>query len=101
MTIKNVKLKNILNSGGSWTLEVQIETDNGYYGVFSVPGGISTGASEAATVDFKTAKKNLEELREDLVSYNFKTQQEFDEFLIEKDGTKEKSKLGGNLMLGL
>ena len=101
MTIKNVKLKNILNSAGSWTLEVTIETDNGYSGSFSVPGGLSKGTSEVATVDFKTARKNLDELMDDLTSYNFKTQNEFDEFLIEKDGTKDKSNLGGNLMLGL
>ena len=101
MTIKNAALKKILNSAGSWTIEVSIELDNGSLGKFSVPGGLSKGKNEVANVTPEVAIQKLEELKEDLYSKDFKTQESFDEFLIEKDGTDDKSNLGGNLMLGL
>ena len=101
MTIKNISLQKILNSAGSWTIEVTLEMDSGGKGKFSVPGGLSKGKNEVASVDYETASKNLEQLKEDLISYNFKSQEEFDNFLIEKDATPDKSNLGGNLMLGL
>ena len=101
MTIKNAALKKILNSAGSWTIEVSIELDNGSLGKFSVPGGLSKGKNEVANVTPEVASQKLEELKEDLYSKDFKTQESFDQFLIEKDGTDDKSNLGGNLMLGL
>jgi enolase len=101
MTIKEISIQKILNSAGSWTIEVAIELDGGGKGKFSVPGGLSKGANEVANVDFDTASTNLDDIREYLQSRNFKSQEDFDKYLIEVDGTEDKSDLGGNLMLGL
>ena len=59
MTIKNAALKKILNSAGSWTIEVSIELDNGSLGKFSVPGGLSKGKNEVANVTPEVASQKL------------------------------------------
>ncbi|PIR42277.1 phosphopyruvate hydratase [candidate division WWE3 bacterium CG_4_9_14_0_2_um_filter_35_11] len=101
MKIKSIFSRTILNSAGSLTIETRLELDGGFVGVASVPGGISKGKTEVASIDPVESVKRVGELSEKLTSREFDSQKEFDEFLIEIDGTLDKSNLGGNTMLSL
>lgn len=109
-TIKALTGKEILDSRGTPTIEVTIETEHGT-GVASVPSGASVGLHEAVELrDGKDASNPKgvskaiaqmnDEIRSAVVGKAF-DQRELDTFLCELDGTKNKSRLGANAILGI
>ncbi len=100
MRIREVSARRILNSKSAWTLEVSLRLVGDSVGVFSVPGGVSRGKTEAVSLPVEAAIFQVEKLRSDLVSREF-NQFSLDEFLIAKDGTPNKANLGGNVSLGV
>lgn len=111
MKIKAVKAREILDSRGNPTIEVDIISDNGLMGRAAVPSGASVGSKEALELrdnDFRyhgkgvlRAVENVNSLiaREIVGSY-FTSLEEFDQLLIRLDGTTNKSRLGANAILG-
>ncbi len=97
MKIENIKANKILDSRGEWTVEVEIESEN--KGKASIPSGKSLGSHEAVCLDCDLIEKNLPEFLKEVKNFDFKSSQEFDNFLIERAG-KNKEKLGGNFTLG-
>jgi enolase len=100
--IKGINSIKVINSRGDWTIKTYLELDNGSIGWAIVPEGASKGAKEAVCLE---AGKSLDVIRDVitpvLLDRDFKSQKEFDEFLINLDGTKNKVKLGGNTTLAL
>ena len=105
--------REILDSRGNPTVEVDVLLDDGSFGRAAVPSGASTGAHEAVELrDGDTARylgkgvlKAVEavntEIRELLVdSFDAEDQRDVDQALIELDGTANKSRLGANAILG-
>ena len=110
--IKNVYAREILDSRGNPTVEVEVKLDNGSIGRAAVPSGASTGAFEAAELrdggkrylgkGVQTAVKNVnEKLAPIVISLNVEDQRNLDEQMIKLDGTKNKSNLGANAILGV
>ncbi|MCX6287690.1 MAG: phosphopyruvate hydratase [Bacteroidetes bacterium] len=112
-TILSVHARQILDSRGNPTIEVDVITDNGILGRSAVPSGASTGIHEAVELrdnDKKlymgkgvlNAVNNVNKIIAEEVSGMFVTEQiEIDNRLIELDGTPNKSKLGANAILGV
>jgi enolase len=109
--IKNIKAREILDSRGNPTLEVEVETDFGKF-LASVPSGASKGEHEAVELrdggkryfgkGVKKAVKNVNEIiSKKLEGFDVTKQKEIDEVLIELDGTENKSKLGANAICGV
>lgn len=100
--ISQVRSIKVLNSRGDWTIKTYLELSDGSLGWAIVPEGASKGEQEAVCLE---VDKSLEVVRDvinqALLGKEFKSQKEFDEFLINLDGTKNKSKLGGNTILSL
>ncbi len=111
--IKNVKSREILDSRGNPTLEVEVMLAGGAIGIASVPSGASTGIHEATELrDGDTARYNgLGVLRAvgnvnngiapEITGMSALEQQHIDQRLIELDGTINKSHLGANAILGV
>ena len=110
--IKNVYAREILDSRGNPTVEVEVKLDNGSIGRAAVPSGASTGAFEAAELrdggkrylgkGVQTAVKNVnEKLAPIVIGLNVEDQRNLDEQMIKLDGTKNKSNLGANAILGV
>ncbi len=111
--IKSLKAREILDSRGRPTLEVELVTDKNHQVIAAVPSGASTGAHEAVELRDKdkgrylglgvlTAIRNVNEILAPAVSgQSLSDQRKIDEILLEKDGTKNKSKLGANAVLGV
>lgn len=112
-TIIDIRSREILDSRGNPTVEVEVMTDDGSIGRAAVPSGASTGKHEAVELrdgDKKrflgkgvlAACRNVEEvLREELIGVDVFDQIYIDRLMIELDGTPNKSKLGANAMLGV
>ncbi len=100
MKISEIQIKIILDSRGQPTLQGILTASHGVFEA-SVPAGKSTGAHEAAVIDPETANGKLSVIKERLLASNCKNIAEFDLLLKELDGTENKSRLGGNLMLAL
>lgn len=102
MKIKDINLKIILDSRGKETLEA-VMTDGRISVSASVPSGKSTGSHEVFVLDPQKALGKFEKVKDEILaaSDRIKTQKDFDKFLISLDGTKNKSNLGGNLILSL
>lgn len=111
MKIENIKAREILDSRGNPTIEVELILENSYIGIASVPSGASTGSKEALELrdnDYRyhgkgvlKAVNNVNEIiRNNIIGKTF-NQQELDQFLISLDGTENKSKLGANAILGV
>ncbi|CAK1551158.1 unnamed protein product [Leptosia nina] len=114
MPIKSIKARQIFDSRGNPTVEVDLVTDLGLFRA-AVPSGASTGVHEALELrdnvkaeyhgkGVLTAIKNINTaIAPELVKQNFdETQQkEIDQFMIKLDGTENKSKLGANAILGV
>jgi len=110
--ITKIEAREILDSRGNPTLEVDTILEGSHMGRFSVPSGASTGKYEALEkrdgdlerFEGKGVKKlaeNIEkEISPELLDENF-DQRSLDDFLIEKDGTENKTNLGANTILGL
>ena len=110
--IKKVYAREILDSRGNPTVEVEVTLDNGSIGRAAVPSGASTGAFEAAELrdggkrylgkGVQTAVKNVnEKLAPIVIGSNTEDQRNLDEQMIKLDGTKNKSNLGANAILGV
>jgi enolase len=111
--IANIHARQILDSRGNPTIEVDILTDNEYLGRAAVPSGASTGIHEAVELrdnDKKVydgkgvlqAVKNVNTLISDqLIGWDVADQTGIDEKMIKLDGTENKSKLGANAILAV
>lgn len=112
MKIKDVKAREILDSRGNPTVEVDVILENGVIGRASVPSGASTGEREALELrdnDTRYLGKGVQKavqnvngpLRDLVVGMDAEDQQALDYAMIEKDGTKTKSTYGANAILGI
>ncbi len=113
MKIAKITGREILDSRGTPTVEVDIELDNGIRGRASVPSGASTGENEAIELrdnenrryngnGVKQAIRNIrEEIAPALKGFPIFCQREIDTRMIEIDGTENKSRLGANAILGI
>ncbi len=110
--IIDVIAREILDSRGNPTIEVEALLDSGVIGMASVPSGASTGTKEALELrdggsrfhgkGVKNAVRNvLEKIAPEVRGLNSEDQVYIDNLLIELDGTKNKSKLGANAILGV
>ena len=112
MKIKNVIGREILDSRGNPTVEVDVILENGVMGRAAVPSGASTGEREALELrdggsrfggkGVLTAVNHVNhELRDLVVGMDVLNQEAIDEAMIKLDGTKTKSNLGANAILGV
>ena len=110
--IKKIKGRQIFDSRGNPTIEVDIALEDGSFGRASVPSGASTGAYEAyelrdgeQTLSGKTVLKAVEgintEISNVLCGMEASAQEEIDNKMIELDSTNNKSRLGANAILGV
>ena len=110
--IKKIKGRQIFDSRGNPTIEVDIILVDGSFGRASVPSGASTGAYEAyelrdgeQTLSGKTVLKAVEgintEISNALCGMEASAQEEIDNKMIELDSTNNKSRLGANAILGV
>jgi enolase len=112
--IVSITAREILDSRGNPTVEVDVLLEDGSYGRAAVPSGASTGAHEAVELRDTKAKKrymgkgvagavkNVNEiLAPEVVGMDAACQEELDALLIELDGTANKGKLGANAILGV
>jgi len=111
--ITDIIAREILDSRGNPTIEVEVLTENGIIGRAAVPSGASTGKHEAVELrdgDLQrfggkgvlTACAHVEEtLNEELMGLSVFEQRYIDLVMIDLDGTPNKSKLGANAMLGV
>ncbi|QBO58055.1 phosphopyruvate hydratase [Chryseobacterium salivictor] len=110
--ISYIEARQILDSRGNPTIEVDVFTENGAMGRAAVPSGASTGEHEAVELrdggsDFlgKGVLKAIENVREviapELVGLPVWDQNFIDQIMIDLDGTKNKSNLGANAILGV
>ena len=111
-TIIQVHARQIFDSRGNPTIEVDVITENGTLGRAAVPSGASTGEHEAVELrdggkDYMgngvlTAVKNVNEIiSPEIVGYSVFEQNLVDKVLIDLDGTPNKAKLGANAILGV
>lgn len=112
-TIANIFARQILDSRGNPTIEVDVYTSNGVMGRAAVPSGASTGVHEA--VELRDDDKNVymgkgvlkavqnvnKVIAEELKGYFVSEQNEIDHRMIELDGTPNKANLGANAILGV
>ena len=111
--IKDIKGREILDSRGNPTVEVDVILDNGIVGRAAVPSGASTGEREALELRDQDKSRFLgkgvlkavnnvnTELRSALIGFETGKQKELDYKMIELDGTETKSKFGANAILGI
>ena len=111
--ITNIFGREILDSRGNPTVEVEVELISGTIGRAAVPSGASTGEHEAVELRDKDKKRYLGKgvqqavaninniIADALFEMDASLQVEIDKLLIELDGTKNKSKLGANAILGV
>jgi enolase len=111
--IAKIKAREILDSRGNPTVEVEVWLESGFFGRASVPSGASTGKHEALELRDKDEKRffgkgvqkavfNVNEIiAPQLEGFESSKQAEIDNLLCELDGTENKSKLGANAILGV
>jgi enolase len=111
--IVDVFAREILDSRGNPTVEVEVVTSGGYQGIAAVPSGASTGEFEA--VELRDGDKNRfggkgvlkaiqnvnEIITPEIEGIDVTEQKLIDEIMIDLDGTENKSKLGANAILGV
>lgn len=113
MKIADIKGREILDSRGNPTIEVDVILENGVTGRASVPSGASTGENEALELrdhdrsrySGKGVQKAVRHIHHHiapaLIGMNVLDQRGIDQLMIELDGTPTKSKLGANAILGV
>lgn len=111
--IIDVKSREILDSRGNPTVEVEVFTENGFAGRAAVPSGASTGRYEAVELrdgdDSRYLGKGVEkavghveeEIAKAVIGVEVSDQRYIDDLMIELDGTDNKSRLGANAILGV
>lgn len=100
MKIKKLILREVFDSRGEPTLEVALVDAFRNSARAQIPSGKSRGKNEAAVLSFKEAKKATQAVQKKISGKNFNSVSELDRFLIDLDSTRNKHRLGGNLMLG-
>ena len=112
MKIKDIVGREILDSRGNPTVEVDVILDNGIIGRASVSSGASTGTKEALELRdndnryqgkgvLKAVSNINGSLKELLIGMDVEDQKKIDYKMIESDGTENKSKYGANAILGI
>ena len=114
MEIESISAREILDSRGNPTIEVEVLLADGSAGRAAVPSGASTGAHEAHELRDTSDKKRYsgkgvlkavanvtEEIAPRLIGHDSREQAEIDALLLQLDGTPNKSKLGANALLGV
>lgn len=113
MKIQNIKAREILDSRGLPTIEVDVVLDDGALGRFAVPSGASTGEHEALELRdldpkrylgkgvLKAVENVVGSLSALLVGKECGSQRVIDDLMCEADGTPNKSKFGANAILGV
>jgi enolase len=111
--IKKVVAREILDSRGNPTIEVDVILDNGVMGRAAVPSGASTGSKEAVELRDNDKKRYLGKgvlravdnvnaiLSAEIIGKDPSQQQETDRLMIKLDGTENKGRLGANAILGV
>ncbi|MEM7549203.1 MAG: phosphopyruvate hydratase [Bacteroidota bacterium] len=111
--IESIYARQILDSRGNPTVEVEVITDTGSFGRAAVPSGASTGIHEA--IELRDGDKDAflgkgvlqavenvnDKIAEELVGFSVLDQPLIDKIMIEADGTPNKEKLGANAILGV
>lgn len=113
IAVESVYAREILDSRGNPTIEVEVITEDGYIGRASVPSGASTGAFEAVELRDgdksrylgKGVQKAVDNVNDiiapEVEGMNVFDQAAIDKIMIELDGTPNKGKLGANAILGV
>ncbi|MBX3408929.1 MAG: phosphopyruvate hydratase [Phycisphaeraceae bacterium] len=111
--IMSVKARQVLDSRGNPTVEVEVKLDSGFMAMAAVPSGASTGEHEAVELRDGDAKAYLgkgvqtavanvnERLAPELLGMDARRQEEIDALLNTLDGTGNKGQLGANAILGV
>ncbi|MGI6203611.1 MAG: phosphopyruvate hydratase [Eubacteriales bacterium] len=110
--IKTIVAREIIDSRGNPTVEVDVRLDDGAWGRAAVPSGASTGSREALELRDgedrylgKGVRKAVENVKRkiapELIGRDVFDQRGIDDTMIDIDGTRDKSKLGANAMLGV
>ncbi len=114
--IASISAREILDSRGNPTVEVDLRTESGYWGRAAVPSGASTGAREAIELRDGDAARyggkgvlqavafvngEIAEALKGMALGDLRHQAELDRALIELDGTETKARLGANAILGV
>ncbi len=111
--ISDIYAREVLDSRGNPTVEVEVFTESGAFGRAIVPSGASTGEHEAVELRDKDKKRYLgkgvlnavknvnEVIAPELIGFDVTNQVGVDETMIELDGTTNKGKLGANAILGV
>ena len=112
-TIIDVHAREIIDSRGNPTVEVDVVLEDGSLGRAAVPSGASTGESEAVELRDGDKKRYLgkgvskavtnvnERIADEVIGLDATNQVEVDKVMIELDGTPNKSKFGANAILGV
>ncbi|MEG1705034.1 MAG: phosphopyruvate hydratase [Clostridia bacterium] len=113
LNIESVYAREILDSRGNPTIEVEVEVEGGFFGRAAVPSGASTGAFEAVELrdndktrylgkGVQDAVDNVNDLiAPEIEGLNALDQTQIDKIMIELDATANKAKLGANAILGV
>jgi enolase len=111
--IEHIQAREILDSRGNPTVEVEVFTEGGHAGRAAVPSGASTGVHEANELRDEDPKRyggkgvliaveNVNEIiGPELIGHDVREQALLDKIMLELDGTSNKSKLGANAILGV
>lgn len=111
--IQSIHARQILDSRGNPTIEVDVYTENGAFGRAAVPSGASTGVNEAVELRDGDKSKYLgkgvlkavsnvnDVIAPELLGLSVFEQNTIDQIMIDLDGTPTKSKLGANAILGV
>ncbi len=111
--IVDVYAREVLDSRGNPTVEVEVTTESGAYGRAIVPSGASTGEYEALELRDKDQARYLgkgvlkavenvnDVIAPEIIGYDVTSQMLIDQVMINLDGTKNKEKLGANAILGV
>src|ERR1700755_1030501 len=110
--IESIPPRQILDSRGNPTVEVDVFTESGAFGRAAVPSGASTGTHEAVELRDGDKKKYVgkgvlkavdnvnTKIASNVVGYSVFDQNLVDQIMIDLDGTNNKGKLGANAILG-
>ncbi len=111
--IVDVKAREIIDSRGNPTVEVDVRTESGRYGTAAVPSGASTGIYEAVELRdgdrsrfggkgvLQAVRNTTERIAPEIRGMSVLQQSAIDEVLLKTDGTQNKSELGANALLGV
>ncbi|MDA3932336.1 MAG: phosphopyruvate hydratase [Tenericutes bacterium] len=111
--ISSIYAREVLDSRGNPTVEVEVFTESGAFGRAIVPSGASTGEHEAIELRdgdkdrylgkgvLKAVENVNEVIAPNLIGYDVTFQTSIDQIMIDLDGTENKSKLGANAILGV